>query len=304
MNLLNNNNEEDSYAGFIALLGAPNAGKSTLLNQLVGSKVSIVTHKVQTTRSVIQGIVVKDNYQVIFLDTPGIFSPKGAMDKMMVGQAWGSVKESDIVTVLIDASLGFKDINKQIVESVRDIKIPKILVLNKIDLVRHQDILELIASINKENKFDHIFMLSALHGKNCQEYLDTVCSMLPKSKFYYDDDSISNISMRELAAEITREKVFLRVHKELPYSIAVKTEKYEELKDGSIRINQVIFVEREGQKKLLLGYNGGTIKSIGKQSRIELAEITGKKVHLFLFVRVQKNWKQRPEEYCLLNNEL
>lgn len=297
---MNNVNEsaKKTYSGFVALIGAPNAGKSTLLNHLVGTKVSIVTHKVQTTRTIIRGIVSTDTQQIVFLDTPGLFKPKGALDKMMVNQAWGGAKEADIITLLIDVKSGLNEANKAILESIKNFKQPKILILNKIDLVRHEELLKIIKEISDNYSFEHIFMVVAAKGLHCQDYLNTLYAMLSEGPFYYDPEHASTIALRELAAEITREKIYLRVHKELPYSAAVQTEKYEELKDGSIRIDQVIYVERDGQKKIILGKQGSIIKAIGQAARQELSVLLEKKVHLFLYVKVQENWKQRPEEYC------
>lgn len=298
-----NNIESDTqtYSAFVALIGAPNAGKSTLLNQLVGTKISIVTHKVQTTRTIIRGIVSTETHQVIFLDTPGLFKPKSSLDNMMVSQAWGGAKEADIITLLIDAKLGLNQANQAILEKIKNFKQPKILILNKIDLIKHEELLKLTKEISDKYQFEHIFMLSALKGEQVQDYLNTLYKMLPKGPFYYDPEHASTIALRELAAEITREKIYLRVHEELPYSAAVQTEKYEELKDGSIRIDQVIYVERDGQKKIILGKQGSIIKNIGKTSREELSELLDRKVHLFLYVKVQPNWKSKPEEYCSFN---
>ncbi len=293
-----NENAKKTYSGFVALIGAPNAGKSTLLNHLVGTKVSIVTHKVQTTRTIIRGIVSTDTQQIVFLDTPGLFKPKGALDKMMVNQAWGGAKEADIITLIIDVKSGLNEANKAILENIKNFKQPKILILNKIDLVRHEELLKITKEINDNYSFEHVFMLVASKGLYCQDYLNSLYKMLREGPFYYDPEQASTIALRELAAEITREKIYLRVHKELPYSAAVQTEKYEELKDGSIRIDQVIYVERDGQKKIILGKQGSIIKAIGQASRQELSVLLEKKVHLFLYVKVQENWKQRPEEYC------
>lgn len=287
-----------TYVGFVALIGATNAGKSTLLNQLVGTKISIVTHKVQTTRTVIRGIVSTYTHQIIFLDTPGLFKPKGSLDKMMVQQAWGGAKEADIISVVMDAKLGMSEANIDILEKVAALKQPKILLLNKIDLVKRENLLALIQTISEQYSFEHIFMISATTGLCCQDYLNTLYDMLDEGPFYYDPEHASTMALRELSAEITREKIYLRLHKELPYSVAVQTEAYETQKDGSIRISQVIYVERLGQKKIVLGNQGSTIKAIGQASREELSSLLGTKVHLFLYVKLQKNWKQRPEEYC------
>lgn len=291
-----------TYSGFVALIGAPNAGKSTLINQLVGTKISIVTHKVQTTRTIVRGILSTDTQQIIFLDTPGLFKPKSTLDNIMVNYAWGGAKEADIVTLLIDVKSGLTSEVRAILENIKNFKQPKILILNKIDLVRHEELLKLTKEISDQYSFEHIFMISALKGEQTRDYLDSLYKMLQDGPFYYDPEHASTIALRELAAEITREKIYLRVHEELPYSAAVQTEKYEEFQDGSVRIDQVIYVEREGQKKIILGKHGSIVKAIGQASRTELSALLDKKVHLFLYVKVQPNWKLRPEEYCSLTS--
>ncbi|WJW80140.1 GTPase Era [Bartonella sp. TP] len=289
--------EELSRAGFVALIGASNAGKSTFLNKLVGSKVSIVTHKVQTTRTKIRGIVNYKNGQIVFIDTPGLFEPKSHMDKLMVHSAWGGAEDADIVTICVDVSVGLNSENIIILDRAKTLKQPKILILNKIDLITHAKLLALIAEISTIYEFAHIFMVSALKGVGCEDYLKTLVSMLPLGPHYYPDDQISDMAVRQLAAEITREKLYLRVHKELPYSAAVITESYTEQTDGSIRIEQIIYVERQGQKKIVLGKQGAVIKAIGLAARKELCDILGKKVHLFLFVKTRPNWKSHAEDY-------
>lgn len=281
----------------MALIGAPNAGKSTFLNKLVGSKVSIVTHKVQTTRTNIRGIVNYDAGQAVFVDTPGLFEPKSPMDKLMVSSAWNGARDADIVSLLLDVATGLTAENINILDRVKNLKQPKILLLNKVDLVSHAKLLELTAQISQNYEFDYVFMVSALKGLGCQDYLKKLINMLPPGPHYYPDDQISDVAMRQLAAEITREKLYLRVHKELPYSAAVATEKYVEQSDGSVRIDQIIYVERLGQKKIILGKQGAVIKAIGQSARQELSELLGKKVHLFLFVKARPNWKLHAEQY-------
>lgn len=284
-------------SGFIALIGAPNAGKSTLVNQLVGTKVSIVTHKVQTTRALVRGIVVHDNAQIVLVDTPGIFHPRRRLDRAMVSTAWTGAKDADIVLVLIDAQSGVNDDAEIILESLTKIKQEKILVLNKVDAVARPSLLELAAELNKRAQFSRTFMVSALNGSGCKDLLEYLCSKVPAGPWYYPEDEISDMPMRQLAAEITREKLYLRLHNELPYASTVETESWEERPDGSVKINQVIYVERDGQKKIVLGAKGETIKAIGQASRKELMQILDQKVHLFLFVKVRDNWGNDTERY-------
>jgi len=284
-------------SGFVALIGAPNAGKSTLLNQLVGAKVSIVTHKVQTTRAIVRGIATHERTQIVFVDTPGIFRPKRRLDRAMVTTAWGGARDADIVLVLIDAERGLKGDAEEMLASLKDVRQPKILVLNKIDRVKREALLELTAQANEQAEFARTFMISALNGSGCQDLLSFLAQALPEGPWYYPEDQISDLPMRQLAAEITREKLYLRLHQELPYSSHVETEKWEERKDGSVKIDQVIYVERDSQKKIVLGHKGETIRAIGQAAREELAGILEQKVHLFLFVKVRENWGDDPERY-------
>lgn len=284
-------------SGFIALIGAPNAGKSTLVNQLVGSKVSIVTHKVQTTRALVRGIVIHDRTQMVLVDTPGIFKPKRRLDRAMVTTAWGGAKDADLILVLIDVEQGIDDEAEVLLESLRDKKRKVILVLNKVDRIEAPMLLELAKRANEKVKFDQTFMISALKGYGCKDLLKYLADNLPEGPWYYPEDQISDMPMRMLAAEITREKLYLRLHNELPYSSTVETESWEEKKDGSVRIQQVIYVERDSQKKIVLGHEGQAIKSIGQAARKELMEILEQKVHLFLFVKVRDNWGNDPERY-------
>ena len=284
-------------SGFVALIGAPNAGKSTLVNQLVGTKVSIVTHKVQTTRALIRGIVVHDNAQIVLVDTPGIFSPRRRLDRAMVSTAWNGAKDADIVMVIIDAQAGINEEVEVILEALPKINQEKILVLNKVDVIARPTLLELTAKLNEQAHFTRTFMVSALNGSGCRDLLASLCKELPNGPWYYPEDEISDMPMRQLAAEITREKLYLRLHNELPYASTVETETWEERPDGSVKINQVIYVERDGQKKIVLGSKGETIKAIGQAARKELMEILEQNVHLFLFVKVRDNWGNDPERY-------
>lgn len=284
-------------SGFVALIGAPNAGKSTLINQLVGTKVSIVTHKVQTTRALVRGIATHGQAQIVLIDTPGIFKPKRRLDTAMVTTAWGGAKDADLVLVLIDAERGIKGDADTILEKLGDVRQPKILVLNKVDRVKPETLLTLTKVANERVAFERTFMVSALTGSGCSDLLDYLGEALPAGPWYYPVDQISDLPMRQLAAEITREKLYLRLHQELPYSSHVETEKWEEKKDGSVRIEQVIYVERESQKKIVLGHKGETIRAIGETARKEIGEILEQKVHLFLFVKVRENWGDDPERY-------
>jgi GTP-binding protein Era len=288
---------EATRSGFVALIGAPNAGKSTLLNQLVGAKVSIVTHKVQTTRAIVRGVATHGSAQIVFVDTPGIFSPRRRLDRAMVTTAWGGAKDADLVLVLLDAERGIRGDAEAMLAALSDVRQPKVLILNKIDRVKHEKLLTLAADANAKAGFERTFMISALKGSGCDDLLDFVAERLPEGPWYYPEDQISDLPMRQLAAEITREKLYLRLHQELPYSSHVETEKWEEKKDGSVRIEQVIYVERDSQKKIVLGHKGETIKAIGQAARKEIAEILEQKVHLFLFVKVRGNWGDDPERY-------
>ncbi|UGX87904.1 GTPase Era [Phyllobacterium meliloti] len=289
--------EGPTRSGFIALIGAPNAGKSTLVNQLVGSKVSIVTHKVQTTRALVRGIVIHDRTQMVLVDTPGIFKPKRRLDRAMVTSAWGGAKDADIVLVLIDVEQGIDEEAEAILASLHEKKRKVILVLNKVDRIEAPKLLELAQKANEKINFDKTFMISALKGYGCKDLLKYLADNLPEGPWYYPEDQISDMPMRMLAAEITREKLFLRLHNELPYSSTIETESWEEKPDGSVRIQQVIYVERDSQKKIVLGHEGQAIKSIGQAARKELMEILEQKVHLFLFVKVRDNWGNDPERY-------
>ncbi|WP_237151832.1 GTPase Era [Oryzibacter oryziterrae] len=284
-----------TQAGFVALIGAPNAGKSTLLNQLVGAKVSIVSHKVQTTRAIMRGIAIKGPSQVIFVDTPGIFQPKRTLDRAMVNTAWGGASDADIVAVLIDAKRGIGEEVTRIFDKLADIRHPKILIINKIDTVKRDSLLALAADLNARAKFEATFMVSALNGSGVEDLMGWLAEQVPVGPWLYPEDQISDLPMRMLAAEITREKLFLRLHDELPYSSTVETEQWKEMKDGSARLEQTIYVERDSQKKIVLGKDGQTIKAISMAARKELTDIVERPVHLFLFVKVRENWAEDPE---------
>ncbi|MFD1746210.1 GTPase Era [Rhizobium helianthi] len=286
-----------THSGFVALIGPTNAGKSTLVNRLVGAKVSIVSHKVQTTRAVMRGIAIHQNAQIVFMDTPGIFKPRRRLDRAMVTSAWGGAKDADLILLLIDSERGLRGDAESILEALKDVPQPKILVLNKIDRVKPEDLLKLTSAANDVVRFDRTFMISATTGSGCDDLMNYLAEQLPEGPWYYPEDQISDLPMRQLAAEITREKLFLRLHQELPYSSHVETEKWEERKDGSVRIEQVIYVERESQKKIALGKGGEAIKAISTASRKELTEILEQPVHLFLFVKVRENWGDDPERF-------
>ena len=284
-------------AGFVALIGAPNAGKSTLLNQLVGAKVSIVTHKVQTTRSLIRGVCIAGDAQVIFVDTPGIFRPRRRLDRAMVTTAWGGSADADVVAVLVDGKRGLDEAAIRVFDDLAGVRRRKILILNKVDIVRRDTLLALAADANARAAFDRTFMVSALNGDGVADILAFLAAEMPAGPWLYPEDQISDLPLRQLAAEITREKVFLRLHDELPYESTVETELWKDQKDGSVRIEQTIYVARESQKGIVLGRQGETIKAVSMAARKELTEIVEKPVHLFLFVKVRENWSDDPERY-------
>jgi GTPase len=283
--------------GFVALIGAPNVGKSTLVNALVGSKVTIVSRKVQTTRALIRGIVIENNAQIILVDTPGIFAPKRRLDRAMVSTAWSGAHDADLVCVLLDAKAGIDEEADAILKKAANVDHEKILVLNKIDLVPREKLLALAKAANERLAFAHTFMIAALSGDGVDDLRHALADMVPAGPFHYPEDQMSDAPMRHLAAEITREKIYRQLHQELPYQSTVETDSWTERKDNSIRIEQTIFVERESQRKIVLGKGGATIKAIGAESRKEIAEITGVPVHLFLFVKVRENWGDDPDRY-------
>jgi GTP-binding protein Era len=295
--------ESDTRCGFVALIGAPNAGKSTLLNALVGSKVTIVSRKVQTTRALIRGITIEGRSQLIFVDTPGIFAPRRRLDRAMVATAWSGAHDADLVGVLIDARKGIDEEAEAILDRLADVKVPKILILNKIDLVPRETLLIRAKAANDKAAFEATFMISALAGDGVADFKRWLAARVPGGPWLYPPDQMSDGPMRQLAAEITREKLFERLHQELPYHSTVETEVWKELRKGDIRIEQTIYVERESQRKIVLGKGGATIKAIGEAARKEIAATVDAKVHLFLFVKVREGWGEDPERYRAMGLE-
>jgi GTP-binding protein Era len=289
--------ETKTRCGFIALIGAPNSGKSTLTNALVGSKVAIVTPKPQTTRTLVRGIVIEGNAQLVIIDTPGIFAPRRRLDRAMVTAAWGGAFDADIVAVLIDATKGIDEEVEGIFAKLREIRQPKVLILNKVDLVEKASLLVLARAANERVAFEATFMVSALTGDGVADVRAWLARRVPEGPWHYPADEVSDAPLRHLAAEITREKLYLKLHQELPYQSTVETDSWVERKDGSVRIEQTIFVERESQRKIVLGKGGQTIKAIGEAARRELAGVIGRPVHLFLFVKVREKWAEDPERY-------
>jgi GTPase len=287
----------NTKAGFVALIGAPNAGKSTLLNALVGSKVSIVSRKVQTTRALVRGIAMEGDTQIIFVDTPGIFKPKRRLDRAMVTSAWGGAGDADVVALLLDVRKGIDEEAEAILGKLPELKQSKVLILNKIDLIERSRLLELAAKLNEKVPFAHTFMISALNGDGIKTLKSQLAAMMPSSPWLYPEDQVSDAPLRILAAEITREKIYERLHEELPYQSTVETDQWQQRPDGSVRIEQTVFVERDSQRKIVLGKGGQTIKAIGQAARKEIAEIAEAPVHLFIFVKVRENWSDDPERY-------
>jgi GTP-binding protein Era len=288
---------EKTRCGFIALIGAPNVGKSTLINALVGRKIAIVSHKVQTTRSLLRGIAISDGAQLIFIDTPGIFSPKRRLDRAMVTNAWSGAHDADIVAVLIDAQHGVDEETQAILDALVDLRSPAILLINKIDLVEKPALLHIAKAANERRPFAATFMISARTGDGVADLEAWLAASVPEGPWHYPEDQITDVPVRQLAAEITREKLYGRLHQELPYQSAVETDIWKELADGSVRIEQTIYVERESQRKIVLGRGGQTIKAIGAHARREIADMIEAPVHLFLFVKVRQRWSDDPERY-------
>ena len=283
--------------GFVALIGAPNSGKSTLTNSLVGTKVSIVTHKAQTTRGPVRGIVLAGDAQVILVDTPGIFQPRRRLDRAMAQAAWERAGDADLVALVVDAARGLDDKLEPIVKQLPELNRPVVAVLNKVDLVKKPVLLSLTSELLAQRTFDEIFMVSALTGDGVDDLRAYLASAVPNGPWLFPDDQLTDASLRQTAAEITREKLFLRLHEELPYALTVETTEWKVLKDQSIRIEQTIFVERESQRRIVLGSKGQMIKEIGQASREEISEIAGVPVHLFLFVKVRERWGEDPERF-------
>ena len=284
-----------THFGFAAIIGAPNAGKSTLVNQLTGSKISIVSHKVQTTRARIRAILVEGDVQAVLVDTPGIFAPKRKLDEAMVQNAWAGASESDAVLLLVDARRGIDEQVTAIIAQMKATNSKAALVLNKTDLVRPEQLLPLSEKLNAEFPFTATFMVSALNGKGVDALRSSILKAMPPGPWHYPGDQAADVNLRFIAAEITREKIYERLHEELPYASTVETEGWEERKDGSVKISQMIFVERDGQKAIVLGKGGQTVKTLGQLARADMEKFFERRVHLFLFVKVRENWTQDPE---------
>ena len=289
------------HCGFVAVIGAPNAGKSTLVNALVGAKVTIVSHKVQTTRVPVRGIAIEGKSQLVFIDTPGIFAPKRRLDKAMVEAAWGGTQDADVVALMVDAAKGLSEDVGRILDQLKAAKGKRFLVLNKIDWVEDKSRLLLLAQeITARVAFDQVFMISALDGNGVADLKSHLARVMPEGPWHYPEDDISDAPLRQLAAEITREKIYHWLHEELPYSTTVETTDWKDFKNGSVRIEQTIFVERDSQKSIVLGKGGETIKKLSSDSRAEMAKLLERPVHLFLFVKVRENWGSDPERYRMM----
>ena len=286
-------------SGFVALIGEPNAGKSTLLNKMVGAKISIVTHKVQTTRTRIRGVSIEDQSQIIFVDTPGLFEPRRRLDRAMVAAAWSGAADSDITVLLVEAHRGLTEGVEKIISSISETGLNRkiALAINKIDKVDVNDLLSLSKEINESYPFTETFMISAEKGKGVDDLRRWLASNLPEGPWLYPDDQISDMPLRMIAAEITREKLTLRLHQELPYQLTVETEKWEEKPDKSVRIEQMIYLSRAGHKGIVLGKKGETIKAVSMASRLSIEEFLGSKVHLFLRLKVREKWMEEVERY-------
>ena len=293
---------EGSRSAFVAMLGAPNAGKSTLVNALVGAKVSIVTHKVQTTRALVRGLVVEGDMQIVLVDTPGVFAPKRVLDEAMVRTAWGGAGDADIVCLLVDARRGLDEANTRLIEGLRDVDKPRYLVINKIDTLARPKLLALVATLNEALAFDETFLISALNGDGVGDLRRALVAAAPAGPWHYPGDQLSDLPMRQLAAEVTREKLMTRLHDELPYQIHVETETWKTLRSGAARVEQTIYVTREGHKKIVIGAGGATIKAIGAEARAELRAMLEHDVQLFLFVKV-RDWLTDPERYSAMGLE-
>lgn len=286
-----------SRCGFVALIGAPNAGKSTITNNFVGSKVSIVSPKVQTTRTMVKGIGIYGNTQIIFLDTPGIFKPKRRLDRAMVASAWNGVGDADIIVLVVDAHKGFDDEVRAIVNRLKENKLEAVLVLNKVDLVKKEKLLELSAALNQAGNFKETFMISATSGEHIDDFYKYLAENLPESPWYYPEEQMSDMPLKLLAAEIVREKLFLYLQQELPYALTVEPELWQRREDNSIRAEMTIYVQRDSQKVIVLGKGGAMIKKIGQAARKEIEDMLEERVHLFLYVKVRENWIDDPARY-------
>ena len=287
----------NTHCGFYALIGAPNVGKSTLVNRMVGAKISIVSPKVQTTRSRVLGITIRDQSQIIFIDTPGIFEPKRRLDRAMVASAWGGASDADGVLLLVDARRGIDPDTQSILDGLKKQERRVMLGINKIDLVKKPVLLDLASKLSNTGLFSEIFMISAETGDGVEDLLDILSANLSEGPWMFPEDQISDMPSRLLAAEITREQVYLQLHQELPYAVTVETEKWEQNENGSAKVNQIIYVQRPGQKAIVLGKKGSKIKQIGEAARKELEKLLDHRVHLFLFVKVREKWGDDPERY-------
>lgn len=292
--------EHATRCGFCAIIGAPNAGKSTLVNQLTGAKVSIVSHKVQTTRARIRAIALEGQTQIVLVDTPGIFRPRRRLDQAMVDDAWGGVGEADAVVLLVDGRAGLTDDVGKIIARLKATAVSAMLAINKIDLMTREALLETAAAFNAAFPFERTFMISALRGSGTGDLRKAIAAKMPEGPWLYPEDQVADVQLRFMAAEMTREKIYERLHDELPYSSTVETEGWKERKDGSVRIDQVIYVERDSQRKIVLGKGGQTIKTIGQLARAEMERHFERKVHLFLFVKVRENWTEDRERLRMM----
>ena len=309
--------KDTTRAGFVAVMGAPNAGKSSLVNALVGQKVSIVTHKVQTTRFQIRGVMMQDRTQVVLVDTPGVFAPRRRLDRAMVAAAWAGADEADAIVHVVDAAAASRVLKgrtggqdgradedtRRVIDGLKAAGRTAILALNKIDLIKRDELLTLAQSFHETGAYSEVFMISASNGSGVKDLGARLCALMPEGEFFYDEDQIADLPMRLLAAEVTREKLFLRVHDELPYGLMVETDSWQDRKDGSVRIEQTIYVEREGHKPMVIGKGGQTLKIIGELARKELSADLEREVHLFLHVKVRPGWSEERARYSALGLE-
>jgi len=290
--------DASARCGFVALVGAPNAGKSTLLNRLVGAKVAIVTRKVQTTRARLRGIAVRGDSQIVFVDTPGIFAPKRRLERAMVAAAWTGARDADLIALVFDANRGAIDPDTRLIlDGLKDLGRPAVLLLNKIDLVKRPRLLDLAARFEAEGTFDRTFMISAETGDGVTDLMDYLVAAMPPGPWHYPADQLSDLPLRLMAAELTREKLFERLHEELPYALTVETERWQDFDDGSVKIEQTIYLQRDSHKAMVIGKSGSLIKEIRKSTQKELEDMLERRVHLFLFVKVRRNWLEDPERY-------
>ena len=290
--------DDKTRCGFVALIGAPNAGKSTLLNRLIGAKVSIVSPKVQTTRRRVLGVAMRGNAQAVFVDTPGIFAPKRRLDRAMVAAAWSGAGDADRIVLLVDATKNRIDADtRAIIDGLKKAKRTAICAINKVDAVKRETLLKLAAELNAAFPFEQIFMISAETGDGVEDLMDDVVAHLPEGPHHFPDDQLTDLPVRLLAAEVTREHLFRQLHEEVPYALTVETESWEEFKDGSAKVSQVVYVARDNQKAIVLGKGGSRIKQVREAAQAELIEMLERKVHLFLFVKVRENWQEDPERY-------